>query len=117
MPESRTINLETLTPLWTDGVDATSEVARATGIVGWLRWWYEAIQRAFGHRCCDPSNHDPKDPHCPCDGRKAYCEACQTYGATGRGRPLRIELNWPAEYRSTSRRHLGPTSPIRRSPH
>jgi CRISPR-associated protein Cmr1 len=50
MPESITINLETLTPLWTGGVDATSEVARATGIAGSPRWWYEAIQRVCGHR-------------------------------------------------------------------
>jgi CRISPR-associated protein Cmr1 len=83
MPESRTIKLQILTPLWTGGVDGTSEVARATGVIGSLRWWYEAIQRAFGHRCCDPSNHEPRGRDCACDGRGVRCNACATYGATG----------------------------------
>lgn len=93
MPESRTIKLQILTPLWTGGVDGTSEVARATGVIGSLRWWYEAIQRAFGHRCCDPSNHEPGSRDCACDGRGVRCNVCATYGATGISRALRIEVS------------------------
>jgi CRISPR-associated protein Cmr1 len=41
--------LTTLTPLWSGGV-AKGEMDRIheTGILGSLRWWYEAIVRGLG---------------------------------------------------------------------
>lgn len=39
------IRLRTLTPLWTGGVDGTCDLLHVTGIMGSLRWWYEAIVR------------------------------------------------------------------------
>ncbi|WP_343426310.1 type III-B CRISPR module RAMP protein Cmr1 [Candidatus Amarolinea dominans] len=47
MTESLNITIRTLTPLWTGGVDATSDRLHATGIIGSLRWWYEAIIRGL----------------------------------------------------------------------
>ncbi len=48
------ITLRTLTPLWTGGVDGTSDRLHATGIIGSLRWWYEAIVRGLGGRVSNP---------------------------------------------------------------
>ncbi|UKL14242.1 type III-B CRISPR module RAMP protein Cmr1 [Dissulfurimicrobium hydrothermale] len=42
------ITLKTLTPLWTGGVDQTSDRLHETGLIGSLRWWYEALVRVQG---------------------------------------------------------------------
>jgi CRISPR-associated protein Cmr1 len=39
------ITLKTLTPLWTGGADGKVDRIHETGIIGSLRWWYEAIVR------------------------------------------------------------------------
>ena len=39
------IRLKTLTPLWTGGVSGQCDRVHETGIIGSLRWWYEAIVR------------------------------------------------------------------------
>lgn len=48
--------IKTLTPIWTGGAE-TGKVDRIheTGILGSLRWWYEAIVRGLGGDACDPS--------------------------------------------------------------
>ncbi|MGQ9484848.1 MAG: RAMP superfamily CRISPR-associated protein, partial [Desulfosoma sp.] len=33
------IRLQTLTPLWTGGVDGTTDRLHETGLIGSLRWW------------------------------------------------------------------------------
>ena len=43
-----TIELKTLTPLWTGGVDKTCDRLHETGLIGSLRWWYEALVRGLG---------------------------------------------------------------------
>lgn len=48
MNEPLTINLKTLTPLWTGGADGKSDRLHATGIIGSLRWWYEVVVRELG---------------------------------------------------------------------
>ena len=72
------IQIRTLTPLWTGGVE-TSRMDRIheIGIIGGLRWWYEAIVRGLGGQACDPSKHE-----CP-DRDDNYCAVCQIFGATG----------------------------------
>ena len=80
------IRLKTLTPLWTGGVDGTMDRIHETGIIGSLRWWYEAIVRGLGGRACDPSEHE-----CP-DRDGNYCDVCQVFGATGWRRRLRLEI-------------------------
>ncbi len=49
------ITLRTLTPLWTGGVDGASDRLHASGIIGSLRWWYEAIVRGLGGYVSDPT--------------------------------------------------------------
>ena len=80
------IQIRTLTPLWTGGVDGTMDRIHETGILGSLRWWYEAIVRGLGGSACDPTGDD----RCPDrDGR--YCDVCAVFGATGRQRAFRLE--------------------------
>lgn len=89
-----TITLKTLTPLWTGGVDGTMDRVHETGILGSLRWWYEAIVRGLGGWVCDPTSdekcrYDPKDPRPP---KKQLCAACYVFGATGWQRRFRISV-------------------------
>ena len=82
------IKLKTLTPIWTGGVE-TSRMDRLheTGLIGSLRWWYEAIVRGLGGRACDPTEHS-----CIYDPEKAnsLCDACRVFGATGWRRRFRL---------------------------
>jgi len=88
MTEPLTIKLKTLTPLWTGGADGRSDRLHATGIIGSLRWWYEAIVRGLGGYACDPTQHaciyDLNKPN------KNLCLGCQTFGATGWARRFRL---------------------------
>jgi CRISPR-associated protein Cmr1 len=100
------VTLQMQTPLWTGGVDSNSNRVQETGIIGSLRWWYEAIVRGLGGNACDPTTH-----HCgfdekafarpntddPADWRAALnqaglCDACQAYGATGWAQRFRLRL-------------------------
>lgn len=97
------IKAKTLTPLWTGGVDAAADWLHETGIIGSLRWWYEAIVRGLGGWACDPSEHG-----CRFDAEKyrkstaaderqrlrdaGLCDVCQVFGATGWKRRFRVEV-------------------------
>lgn len=82
--ESVEVKLKMLTPLWTGGVDGSMDRIHETGIVGSLRWWYEAIVRGLGGRACDPSGHE-----CGSDG---MCDVCRMFGTTGWRRRFRLEV-------------------------
>lgn len=96
------IQLRTLTPLWTGGVDGSCDRLHETGLLGSLRWWYEALVRGLGGEACDPTEHsciyDEKQPH------NGLCDACQVFGATGWRRRFRLAVVkddtaplWPSE--------------------
>lgn len=81
------ITLKTLTPLWTGGVDGTSDRVHETGIIGSLRWWYETIVRGLGGWSCDPTD----DGCCPDkDGRR--CAACELFGCTSWQRKFKFQI-------------------------
>ena len=89
------ITLQTLTPLWTGGVDGTTDRLHETAIIGSLRWWYEALVRGLGGYACDPTGegrceYNPKDPRPP---EKQLCPACYLFGATGWGRRFRLQIS------------------------
>jgi len=88
MTEIMTITLKTLTPLWTGGVDGKCDRLHATGLIGSLRWWYEAILRGLGGHVCDPVEqpclYDTEQPH------NGLCLGCQMFGATGWARRFRL---------------------------
>jgi len=97
-----------LTPLWTGGVDGTMDRIHETGILGSLRWWYEAIVRGLGGEACDPTEHT-----CELSGARlrryeearrngrdwwtaldeaGICDACKVFGTTGWQRRFRVEI-------------------------
>ncbi len=82
------VTLRLTTPLWT--ADASKQTRRAvgTGIIGSLRWWYEAIVRGLGGWACDPTDADARCPPrnakvTPENVPTVLCPACQLFGATG----------------------------------
>jgi len=87
------IRIRTLTPLWTGGVDRTCDRLHETGIIGSLRWWYEAIVRGLGGYACDPT---AKEARCPQDSRKKptdpghHCVVCELFGCSGWARKFRL---------------------------
>ena len=90
MPETMEIRLRTLTPLWTGGADRRSDRLRVTGIIGSLRWWYEALVRGLGGYACDPSLGS-----CLYDDQKpggGICAACRLFGTTGWARRFRLGI-------------------------
>ena len=104
------VRLRTLTPLWTGGVEAGKvDRIHETGILGSLRWWYEAIVRGLGGQACDPGKAcDPSEGKCKFDAEKyrqssslderqrlhdaGLCDVCQVFGATGWRRRFRLEV-------------------------
>ena len=98
------IQLSTRTPLWTGGVDGTTDRLHETGILGSLRWWYEAIVRGLGGTACDPSQHtcnfdDEKyrKSRAPDEHQRlrdaGLCDVCQVFGATGWKRQFQLEAS------------------------
>lgn len=81
------IELQTLTPLWTGGVDQTCDRLHETGLIGSLRWWYEALVRGLGGYACDPTSED----RCP-DNDGKHCVACELFGCTGWSRKFRLRV-------------------------
>lgn len=130
MPEPLTITLKTLTPLWTGGADGTSDRLHETGLIGSLRWWYEALVRGLGGYACDPTSDNP-DARCGFDakayekaksekraeaeaigeGLKTICPVCYLFGATGWARLFQLQaLNIPTttlHFRTTVRMNQG----------
>ena len=49
------LKIKTLTPIWTGGVEGKCDRLHETGIIGSMRWWYEAIVRGLGGYACDPT--------------------------------------------------------------
>lgn len=80
------ITLKTLTPLWTGGIDGKVDRLHETGIIGSLRWWYEALVRGLGGYACDPTSDD----RCPDEDGK-HCVACELFGCTGWARKFRLQ--------------------------
>ncbi len=78
------LKLKPLTPLWTGDENRRCSTLRETGIIGSLRWWYEALIRGLGGSACDPTNTT-------CDG-KDHCAACELFGCTGWARKFRLEV-------------------------
>jgi len=97
------VKIQTLTPLWTGGVDGSMDRIHETGIIGSMRWWYEAIVRGLGGSACDPSkggcifNAEKYRQSKAIDERHrlkdaGLCDVCQIFGATGWKRRFRLEI-------------------------
>ena len=87
--EEYTVKIKALTPLWTGDAERKSNEIRETGIIGSLRWWYEALIRGLGGNACDPTS----DNRCP-DKDGNHCDACELFGCTGWARKFRLEVEF-----------------------
>lgn len=90
------IKIETLTPLWTGDANGNCETIKETGIIGSLRWWYEALVRGLGGYACDPTSSNK----CELNGKersdkeraKKLCPVCYLFGCGGWKRRFRLEV-------------------------
>ncbi len=90
------IKIKTLTPLWTGDANGNCETLKETGIIGSLRWWYEALVRGLGRYACDPTS----DKKCELNGNqksdkeraKKLCPVCYLFGCGGWKRRFRLEV-------------------------
>ena len=108
MTSTLTVHLRTLTPLWTGGIDGTMDRIHETGILGSLRWWYEAIVRGLGGSACDPTQHEHeltgerlrRYERARREGKDWWealdeagiCDACKVFGTTGWRRRFRVDI-------------------------
>lgn len=89
--------LKMLTPLWTAGaVRGQMDRVRETGIIGSLRFWYEAALRAMDLHICDPTS-DNNENRCRLEEGGSLCAACRLFGATGQSRRFRLRIDGGAE--------------------
>lgn len=77
-----------LTPLWTGDAERKGDRVLETGVLGSLRWWYEALVRGLGYYACDPGGET-------CEYKEkeklaSICPVCQLFGCTGYGRRFRL---------------------------
>ncbi|MBO9314096.1 MAG: type III-B CRISPR module RAMP protein Cmr1 [Roseiflexus sp.] len=97
------VQIITLTPLWTGGVDGTTDRLHESGLLGSLRWWYEAIVRGLGGEACDPSQgtcifdtekYQKSSASAPSQRLRdaGLCDVCQVFGATGWRRRFRLRV-------------------------
>ncbi|SNR89491.1 type III-B CRISPR module RAMP protein Cmr1 [Desulfurobacterium atlanticum] len=82
------IAFKTLTPLWTGDAEGKSEKLKLTGIIGSLRWWFEALVRGMGYYACDSTSDNKckveiKNPGDIGKIHEKMCPVCFLFGATG----------------------------------
>ena len=98
--ETLTVKLKSLVPVWTGGIDRSSEKAKETGLAGSIRWWYEALVRGLDGYACAPTSDD----RCIFDaaeyartgqvedGLKDVCFVCRLFGCTGWSSKFRFQI-------------------------
>ncbi len=87
MKEIRVL-LRTLTPIWTGDARGECKELKLTGLLGSLRWWFEALVRGMGYKACDPTsdNKCKLELRNPEEFSKIYeriCPVCYLFGTTG----------------------------------
>lgn len=105
MSETLTISIKILTPIWTGDVNGRCSEIKETGIIGSLRWWYEAIVRGLGGYVCDSLNEscefDTKGygnalrsgksiENALAVGLKEVCPVCRLFGCGGLKRQFQL---------------------------
>lgn len=105
------LQIRTLTPLWTGGVEAGKvDRIHETGILGSLRWWYELLVRGLAGDVCDPTTpsclYDPDKPD------NGLCNACQVFGATGWRRRFRLSAIDDTQRDTSSGKKITANRPI-----
>lgn len=117
------IQLQTLTPLWTGGVEGKVDRVHETGILGSLRWWFEVLVRGVGGVVKDPTS-DTAEERPSFDSDKfqkskaedarqrlldaGLCDVSCIFGATGWRRRFQVRVleqhsvdaRWPERIRA-----------------
>lgn len=88
MDKTFTISIKTLTPIWTGDVNGRCSEIKETGIIGSLRWWYEAIVRGLGGYACDPTENNKAK----CSVDNGFCNVCKIFGANGLKRQFNLVI-------------------------
>jgi CRISPR-associated protein Cmr1 len=84
------LKIKTLTPLWTGDINRECNRIKETGIIGSLRWWYEALVRGMGGYACDPTS----DRKCIYEGDvNKICPVCQLFGCTDWRRKFGLKIS------------------------
>ncbi|WP_017307139.1 type III-B CRISPR module RAMP protein Cmr1 [Spirulina subsalsa] len=100
------IKIQTLTPLWTGGVDGKCDRLYETGILGSLRWWMEVLVRGVGGEVCDSTAEGDRNSldmkkyreSKATDQRQKLrdggltCDVSHIFGATGWKRQFRLSI-------------------------
>ncbi|MCW7078383.1 MAG: type III-B CRISPR module RAMP protein Cmr1 [Canidatus Methanoxibalbensis ujae] len=81
------VKIKPLTPIWTGDENRECKTLRETGMLGSLRWWYEALVRGLGGSACDSTS----DNRCP-DKDGNHCDVCELFGCMGWARKFRLEI-------------------------
>jgi len=97
--------IQTRTPIWTGDVNRETKHPRETGIMGSMRWWYEALVRGFDGSACDPTKEGFKCP--PEKQPNHWCDACHLFGTTGWARQfiMRVKVK-PGDMQSLPRSQI-----------
>ncbi|SDN71628.1 CRISPR-associated protein, Cmr1 family [Desulfonauticus submarinus] len=81
------VNFNTLTPLWTGDAWGKCDELKLTGIIGSLRWWFEALVRGMGYNACDSTRDkcqvEVKNPEDVLKIHEKICPVCYLFGTTG----------------------------------
>ena len=92
-----TVTFNTLTPLWTGDAWGESDKLKLTGIIGSLRWWFEALVRGMGYKACDCTSEkkckiEVSQPEDLARIHERICPACYLFGTTGWKSRFRVRV-------------------------
>ena len=82
--------------IWTGSDDhLTMTFLKGTSLIGSMRFWTEALLRAFGNRVCDcVQKHEIFDKTDYMEGGEGkVCAACHSFGCTGLARAFTLHIN------------------------
>jgi len=80
----RDFHFQTQTNIWTGDAEQKSCHLANTGLIGSIRWWFEALVRGLGGAACDPTNTKCSD--------EKHCTVCELFGCTGWAHKFRFEV-------------------------
>lgn len=87
------IRVQALSEFWSANDNSReNDQVRETGLLGSLRWWYEALIRALGYYACDPTDDNARCPVEDNQHNKIHCAACELFGCTGRQRKFILRV-------------------------
>lgn len=99
MNRKNIFHVKALTEIWTGNENRRNDRLRETGLIGSMRWWYEALVRGLGGLACgaasggcsyEPDKKDKTGLEIPRE--KQICSVCELFGCTGWSCKFRLRL-------------------------